>query len=313
MISSSSRTRRMTWASAALSAALAWLLPFPPAHAQPKTRLVYVTVIDNEQRAPLQGLGPDDFFVFENGVQREVLRASRATEPQQLAVLVDTSAAAGQVITDFRAALEGFVDELSAVDEVTLVTFGGPRHVVVAPTSDHERVRTGLSKLFSRPDTATYLLSALEDAARVFRQRAAPRPAVVVVTTNGVDFSDQEPQEVVTRLQQSGAQMHVVITRTASVQMRHQGAFGTAAFPSWASRARDAILDTGPRQTGGQRVEIPARAGTAGVLQQMAQELSNQYAVVYSSQESLLPARQTRVGVHVENVTVRATPSMAPR
>lgn len=281
------------------------------ASAQSTARLLYVTVIDNEQDAPLHGLGADDFYVIEDGARREVLRASRATDPMQLALLIDTSAASRPVLTDFRLALEAFLLELPGTNEVTVATFGGPRNILVGPTNDVQRVRSSFSKLFARPDTATYLLGALIDTARGFERRAAPRPAVVVLTTNGVDFSEDEPQDVVTRLRGTGASMHVVAARTASVEMKFQGTFGTAAFPSWASRARDLILDTGPRQSGGRRIDVSALSGATRALQQIAFELTSQYAVVYASPATLLPGRLTGVGVRVPNITVRATPSRA--
>ena len=43
---------------------------------------------------PVEGLGPDAFVVREDGNRREVLRVSRATEPIDVALLVDNSTAA---------------------------------------------------------------------------------------------------------------------------------------------------------------------------------------------------------------------------
>ena len=83
---------------------------------------------------------------------------------------------------------------------------------------------------------------------RGFAERDALRSVVVVVTTIGVDFSEQDPQPVVTRLRAAGTPVHAVVMRTSRVRMNFTGTFGLAAFPSWANRALDLMLDIGPER-----------------------------------------------------------------
>ena len=227
----------------------------------------------------------------------------------QIDVLVDNSAAARTIMGDLRRALESFVEELHAGNEIAVITFGGTRNVLVQPTTRLDRLTSGMSKLYSRPDTATYLVNALNDTAGGFDNREALRPVVVVVTTTGVDFSQQDPQSVVTRLRATGATAHAVVLRTSRVRMSFTGTFGLAAFPSWANRARDLMLDIGPEQTGGHRIDLSTVNGLGEVLSRLAVELSNQYLVVYAGARSLLPP-QVRVAVNTsEPITVRAVPA----
>ena len=271
-------------------------------------RHLYVSVL-HDSGSPLQGLGDGDFFIREDGIDREVLRAGPATAPMQIEILVDTSAAARPILGDLRFALETFLEEVFEGNQISVVTFGGARNVLVRPTTSLDRLTAGVSKLFSRPDTATYLVNALNDTARGFEEREALRPIVVVVTTNGVDFSEQDPQPVVTRLRATGAAVHAVVMRTSSVRMNFTGTFGLAAFPSWANRARDAMLDIGPEQTGGHRIDISTVNGLGEVLSRLAFELSNQYLVVYAGARSLVPP-QVQVAVNSsEPITVRAVPA----
>ena len=283
---------------------------------QAPERDLYVTVLSS-RGLPIQGLTERDFLVREDGQRREVLRAEPATEPMQIDILVDTSAASRSIVGDLRRGVEAFVAELRG-NELSLIAVGGARSVITEPTTDLEQLKAGIEKLASRPDTATYLVNSLKDSARDFEDRSVTRPVAVVVTTNGVDFSDQEPEDVVTRLRFTGAVVHVVVIRTASVRMlsgrcfscsswRFPSTFSFPQFPSWASRARDLMLDIGPRQTGGHRLDLSAASALPEVLSRLGFEIASQYHVVYAGAESLVPPRTVEVGVSLdERVTVRS-------
>ena len=72
--------------------------------AQAQEREIYASVID-EAGAPVTALAATDFVVREDGVQREILRVSPATDPLRIAVLVDTSQAIEPHVSDLRNAL----------------------------------------------------------------------------------------------------------------------------------------------------------------------------------------------------------------
>ena len=76
-------------------------------------RSLYVSVL-NDAGAPVPDLGPSDFIVREDGLAREVLRVAPATDPMQIAVLVDNSQAARDDIADMRKALQAFVTAMTA-------------------------------------------------------------------------------------------------------------------------------------------------------------------------------------------------------
>ncbi|MDA1095505.1 MAG: VWA domain-containing protein [Acidobacteria bacterium] len=309
-----SRPGRSIWSGLGFTLALAEIVVVgplvSPLHAQQSVqRALYVSVLTGDG-VPIQGLRDIDFLVHEDGVDREVLRAKRSTAPMQVAILVDTSEAARRIIGDLRRGVESFVHELPDDTTIALITFAGARSVLVESTTRGERLQSGISKLFSRPDTATYLVNALRDTAGDLEKRDATHPVIVVLSTTGVDFSDQDPQAVTTQLRTMGAAMHAVVIRTSTVQMNFTGRFGLAEFPSWANRARDLMLDIGPGQTGGHRIDISTVNGLTEVLSRLAFELSNQYFVVYASPDSLVPPQAVQVGVNSnEPVTVRAVPA----
>src|SRR5215218_3658440 len=78
------------------------------AQADRRQRTLFVSAV-NDKGEPVEGLGPEAFVVREDNTRREVLRVSRATEPIDVAILVDNSTAAAEEITFLRSSLSSFV------------------------------------------------------------------------------------------------------------------------------------------------------------------------------------------------------------
>src|SRR5437868_13438472 len=90
-------------------------------------RSMYVNVVD-KSGAPVPSLGPADFIIREDNLSREVLRVVPATDPMQIAILVDNSTAAAPHVPQIRRALPAFVEVLTRPtasgrrNEVAIVT-----------------------------------------------------------------------------------------------------------------------------------------------------------------------------------------------
>ncbi len=128
---------------------------------------------------PVTGLSTADFVVRENGVAREILRVSPATDSLRVAVLIDNSQEMRNDLIDLRQSLRGFVNEMDRRHEISLMGFGGPPTVLVDYTRDLKRLETGISRLFARPGTGSYLLSAIIDTSRAMRKRRDLRRVMV--------------------------------------------------------------------------------------------------------------------------------------
>jgi hypothetical protein len=91
-----------------------------PAHlaAQAQQRALYVTALDKSGN-PVPELQPSDVIVKEDDTTREILRIAPASEPMQVAVMVDNSQAAERYIRDYREALPAFISALLGDEQVT--------------------------------------------------------------------------------------------------------------------------------------------------------------------------------------------------
>ena len=286
----------------AASACLLGLLA-TPLRGQDNERSLFVTVLD-EDGAPVPNLAPDEFVVEEDGVEREVLRAGPARSPMQVAVLVDTSAAAAFAIRDIRNGLERLVPVLADGNDVALVSYGGPPRVLVESTRRLDRLRDGIGLVFSFPESAAYLLDAMMETARGFERREAPRPAMVVVGSEGLDFSRYDYQRIHEALQASGVAAHVIV-----VQERGNTALRGDPFRfSSDVIQRDRVLGQMPEATGGQRYDLLLSTAVPGAMEALAEVMTNQYRVVYSRPPSLVPPETISVRMRRADLAARGTP-----
>lgn len=218
--------------------------------AQSVERHMIVTVLDGDDR-PVGNLDPRDFEVREDGAAREVLRVEPAGAGRQIAVLVDTSEAAARATRDFRAGLSAFFDAMHEGNEISLISFGGPPRILVRSTTSLANLQDGLGGVFGFAQSASYLLDAMAQAAEGFARRASPRPVLVALTTEGVDYSNVRSRRVFDRVRESGAAVYTLLVagrgfagRADFADAGRQQAASAAALPCRSYRTTSDLLST---------------------------------------------------------------------
>jgi Ca-activated chloride channel family protein len=259
-----------------------------------RERVIYTSVVDKNGE-PVTGLGPDEFIVREDGVRREVLRVTPATDPIAIALLVDNSQAAEDDIRNIRDGLTAFVERMHKEHEIAVITIGDRPTIVQDYTRNAELLKQGIGRLFAVPGSGMTLLDALVETSRGLERRDEPRAAIIPIITDGTEFTNRHADAVVDALKRGGAAMHAVTI----------GTFPTSMADPIRNRAR--VLDEGPRATGGQRVTLLTSMAVDGALEKLARELSNQHKVVYGRPESLLQPETVTVAVTRPDHTARGT------
>ena len=277
-----------------------------PLRGQDNERSLFVSVLD-EQGAPVSNLAAAEFVVEEDGVEREVLRVEPARQPMQVAVLVDTSASAAFAIRDIRNGLERLVPVLAERNDVALVSFGGAPRVLVESTRRLDRLREGIGRIFSFSDSAAYLLDALMETARGFERRGSARPVIVVVATEGLDYSRYGARRLQNSLEESAVATHVIVlVERANTALRAN----RFALPGGVDLyQRDRALAELPEATGGQRYDLLLSTALPDTMGALAELLANQYHLVYSRPASLVPPEAISVRMRRADLAAHGTPA----
>jgi VWFA-related protein len=262
-----------------------------------RERTLFVSAVDNNGE-PVDGLGPDAFVVREDGVRREVLRVSRATEPIDVAILIDNSQAASEEITFFRDGLSKFVSKMAPGNHVALVALADRPTILVDYTDDTKRLSDAVGRIFPMSGSGMTLLDAMFEASKGLEKRETPRAVMVPILTDGVEFSNHYHRDVVNALRKA---------RTA-VHMMTIGQFPHSEEPQ-GTRERSLLLDLGPKESGGQRISLLSAHGLDPALQRLARELLSQYKVTYGRPESLIPPEKADVSSGKTGVTMRGAPA----
>lgn len=274
--------------------------------AQANERAMYVSVLD-EAGAPVPDLGPSDFVVREDRVEREVLRVAPAAEPMQIEMLVDNSQAAQEYIHDVRAALPAFVDALTAPNEggrrneIGLVALADRPTILTPSTFDAVQLKKGIGRIFAQDGSGNYLLDGIIEVSKGFKKRGAGRPVIIAITTEGPEYSSQQRDLVLEQLHDTRAAFHVIAVGPLSNDSSDE------------DRNRSIVLDRGPSSTGGRFEHLFASNGLDRTLKQIANELTHQYRVTYARPQSLIPPDTTTVSVTKPGLTARGTAIKEPQ
>jgi VWFA-related protein len=270
---------------------------FATVGAQSRQRSMYVSAV-NEAGAPVPDLGPSDFIVREDNVAREVLKVEPATEPMQIAVLVDTSQAARNDISHMRTALPVFIRTLTSVDmknEVAIIAFGERPTVFTNYTTNAAELKKGIDRIWSTQGSGAYLLDAIIETCQGFKKREAQRPVIVAILSEGPELSGRHHDQALDPLKANGVAFHAITMGRPSSSVAEE------------FRERNMVLDEGPRMTGGRREELLTPMGLEAKLAQLADELTHQYKITYSHPDTLIPPERVTVAAAKPGFTARGT------
>jgi VWFA-related protein len=280
------------FAAAAVCAAFVSLSTAPHAAQVAREGIMFVSAVDRDGE-PVSDLGPDAFQIREDGIRREVLRVSRATEALDIALLVDNSAAASDDITFLRTGLSKFVAKMAPGNHVAVIALADRPTILVDYTDDTKKLSDAVGRLFAMSQSGMTLLDGIFETTRGLSKRETSRAVIVPVFTDGIEFTNRYSKDIVAALQDEDVALHMVTIGQFYHSEEH------------ATRERSFLLDAGPRGSGGQRISLLSPHGLDDALQRLARELSSQYKVVYGRPQQLITPERAEVSSARAGVTMR--------
>jgi len=279
-----------------LCLALFALLAPAALRAQALQRSIYASALD-QSGAPVPNLGPTDFVVREDKVAREILSVAPATDPMQIALLVDNSQAGEQFTRDYREALPAFInaiaaDESGARHQIAIITLAERPTINTAYTFDFQQAIKGANRIFGTPGSGAYLLDGIIETSQDIKKKNLTRPVILAITTEGPELSDRQYMTVIEPLRESGASLSVV----------------TVGNPRNNNYDRSVVIDMGTRDTGGRNDVLMTGSALASRMRQIANELTHQYRVTYARPDTLIPPDQVTIAAAKPGLTVRGIP-----
>ncbi len=276
------------------AAAAAALLLAVPSQAQSIEREMFVSVLDQADK-PVLTLGVPDFVVREDGRVREVLRSRRATDPIDIALLVDTSQALGSQVNDVRKGLEAFIARMRPQAQISIIGFGDRPTVYADYSNSPEQLARGIGFVFPIQGAGAYVLDAVDESLKGLEKRKPERSAIVVVFAGGREFSTTDYQRLVDGLRARGTSLNVVTI----------GVVTPPDVQTTEGRNRELLFDRGSAETGGRRENVLTSMATGDALERLAAELLGQYRITFARPDTLIPPQKTEVSVRPAGLKAR--------
>jgi VWFA-related protein len=242
-------------------------------------KAIFISVVD-EGGKPVHDLKLGEILIREDGVDREVVSVSPATQPLYVALLADTTGAAEPYVRDMRTGLASFARDIRAANaeaRISVTEFGQAAVPIVPFTTDAERLDREIKRIFPKPNAPSVLLEALLDACNSLARQNSPRRAIVVFNMEGtLERSREEPAKIQEAIMRAGAQLWVLSLQKDRLKQDTLS-------------QRDVVLNALTKNTGGNREFINAESAIESWMKRYADALGSQYAVTFKRPSSDRP------------------------
>ncbi|HEY6212729.1 MAG TPA: VWA domain-containing protein [Vicinamibacterales bacterium] len=258
-----------------------------------------VTVSDGQRF--VTDLAPEDFNVYEDGVKQDVTFFNKANLPIALALLLDTSASMETKLPTAQEAAIGFAKKLRPQDLAEVIDFDSRVVVLQNFTNSAGELEQAIRKTSAGGSTSLYnaVYIALKDLKKVIAKNSDEiRRQAIVVLSDGEDTSSLLPFEEVLDL----AKRSETAIYSIGLRVPEAGSSSTRGF-----KEAEFVLRQFSQETGGRAFFPNQLSDLNSVYGQIADEISSQYTVGYTSRNPKRDGSWRRVVVRVNrpNLTAR--------
>jgi VWFA-related protein len=237
--------------------------------------------VENRDGQPVQGLSPDDFAVFENGIRQAISTFATAAAPLDLMLLVDISGSMIERMAATQQAVGGLLQTLRFEDRAALLLFADTVQTIQPLTADITAVERSFPRAAAHGGTALH--DAVDHALRALghaRQHDAHvRRQALVVISDGEDTASVRVSlaDVLSTAERSGVTVFTISPRSRAQTELHQ------ILRPRQLAAAESLMQSLAQAAGGRAFTGLADRELAAAFHQVAADLRCQYWLGYEA------------------------------
>lgn len=228
--------------------------------------LVGVTVTDPLGRI-VTGLEQQDFRVFENGTEQEIVHFSSQDEPVSIGVIFDMSGSMADKIDKSRQAAVQFFRTANPKDEFFLVNFNDRAQLISPFTSSVDELQDRL--LYTSAHGLTALYDGVYLGLSQMRGAHNAKKALLILSDGGDNHSRYSETEIRKFVQEADVQIYAI------------GLFEPDGGPTPEERNGPSLLNDLAEMTGGRVFVVQNLSDLPDIATKISMELRNQYVIGY--------------------------------
>lgn len=254
-----------------------------------------VTVADGSNHY-VTDLSTEDFSVYEDGVKQDLTVFNKSRLPIALVLLLDTSSSMEEKLATAQQAAIGFTEQLRPQDTAEVVDFDSRVEVLQSFTSDRAALEKAIKQTAAGGSTSLFnaVYIALKALQKIKATQAEDiRRQAIVLLSDGEDTSSlvtfEELEELAKRSE----------TAIFSIGLQGREVLASRGF-----REANFALRQLANDTGGRAFFISDIKDLSGVYGQIADELSSQYTLGYTSKNTRRDGAWRRIVVRINRPSV---------
>jgi Ca-activated chloride channel family protein len=240
-----------------------------------------VTVTDSLDR-PVVGLRKNDFHLFEDNVEQEIVYLTSEDTPASVGLLFDASGSMRNKIDTSVAAIEQFFKTTLPGDEFLLVRFSDKPHLITGFTDNTREISGWLHS--TRAGGWTALHDAIYLGVQKMKNAKNSRKALLVLSDGGDNNSRYSASEIRDLVREADVRVY-------SISLLQSSRF----------LARISDL------SGGRLIRVHKLQELPEAIEKLSRDLRSQYLLGYISSNPQNDGRYRKVRVHLNQPTVHAS------
>jgi len=245
--------------------------------------LVPVSVTDGMERL-VQGLGRDNFQIFEGRTPEEIRDFSTEDAPVSVGIILDSSGSMADKLVRVREAVHQFCDAANLQDEFFLIEFADEPHLAADFTLSSSEIESQL--LFVHPKGRTALLDAIYMGLSKMKSAKYQKRALLIISDGGDNHSRYTPRDV------------KVVAKESDVMIYSIGTFDRY-VPTVEEAQGPRLLSEIAEPTGGRAFVLGSAAEMPAVAHRIGTELRMQYVLAYRPTEAHHDGKWHRIKVRM--------------